>query len=403
MFTALREDGTMLNLLTIQDKDSLQLIRRSSFFCPECEGKLLLKMGDKKTPHFAHENRHLCTGSGESESTYHLEGKMDLFKKVQALGLKPELEPFYPEIKQRADVGFCYKNIHYVIEFQCAIISAKHFIKRTEGYKKLNITPIWILGFKNFKKWAPLKMKWSSFIFLFLNNYKEHFILTAYCPHQKRCYFHVNPHPITLSQSFLTSFQLPLSQLEKWQDSILAPNKWYITHWRESIHQQKNFHLHYLTKQNQLFLKEIYGLGLHPHFFPPFIGIPLRNGLLLETPPIFWQSYIFIDTFFSTKKNKIYPLQKIYEVFHARIIKGDIKLRLLPLLPSKDWKWAIKEYLQILITLSILEEVKEGFYRLIKKIDMVNNYKAQGEIEKKFYDQLKSINLKGETICNDIL
>lgn len=393
MFTALKKDGTIINLLTIENKGSLQSMRKGSFYCPECEGKLVLKIGEKKTPHFAHENKQLCSGSGEAESSYHLEGKLDFYRKLKLLGLNPVLEPYYPEIKQRADVGFQYRDRHYAIEFQCAIISTQHFIKRTEGYKKLNIVPIWILGFKNFKKWSPLKMKVSTFLFLFLRNDHNQYILPSYCPLKKIGYFHINPHPITFSQVFLSSLQLPLSTIEKWNGYNISDGNWNLNHWRESIHQQKTSHLHYPTKQNQIFLKEIYALGFHPHFLPPYIGIPLKHGVLFETSPIFWQSYMFMDTFFSEKQGRIYPLQKIYEVLHARVIKGDVRLRLLPLLSKNDWKMAVKEYLLILSELNILEEVKKGFYRFIKKEEKVNNYIMQDEIEKNFYNQLKNINI----------
>ena len=389
MYTALSEDGSMLNLFTIKDKQYLQSIRQSLFFCPECKGRLILKMGDKKITHFAHENREYCSGSGEAESFYHLKGKLDLYTKLNQLGLKPVLEPYYPEIRQRADIGFYYNNAHYVIEFQCAVISSTLLKKRTEGYKRANIVPIWILGFSNFKKWSPLKIRFSAFQFLFLAEYKEQYVLPAYCPYKQVFYFHLNPVPISVSQTFIASFSFPLGQIEEINSSPLALEKWTLSYWKDVIHQQKTHHLHYPTKHNDIFLKELYMKELHPHFLPPYIGVPARNGFIFETPPLFWQCYLFMDSFYSDTKNRIFPLQKIYEVFHRRIMRGDIRLRILPLLSTFDWKGIIHDYLQVLVKLNVLEEVKPSFFRLTVPHRKVYSYETQEQIEKEFYDHLK--------------
>ena len=392
LYTAIREDGSILNLFTIKDKQLLHSIRHSSFICPECNGKLILKMGQKKITHFAHEKKAYCSRNGEAESYYHLKGKLDLYRKLEELGINPVLEPYFSEIKQRADIGFYFQNKQYVIEFQCAIISPTLIKKRTEGYKKLNISPIWILGFHNLKKWSPLKLKLSTFQYSFLQKYHHYNVLPTYCPNKELFYFHFNPIPISISQSFIYSFLLPLKNIKTFpiKNTFFRMNQWKLEYWKENISHQKTHHVHYPTKDNDRFLKELYRKEMHPHFLPPFIGIPVKSGYLFETPPLFWQSYLMIDTFYSEKQQiKIYALQRIFEQFSSRISRGDIKVRTLPLISSVDWKKGVEEYLTFLVQLGVLEEVKTKFFRLKSMPIPVNNYCFQEKIVNDFYETLR--------------
>lgn len=387
MFTAITETGEIINLFNRKEKDDLTWLRHTPLYCPECKGRVLLKMGEKKITHFAHERIECCSSNGEAESRYHLQGKLQLYQKLAELNLHPQLEPYYPEIKQRADISFVFHNKQYVIEYQCAVISPQLIKKRTDGYRKVNIHPIWIIGFCHLKKWNPIKLKLSAFIYQFFILYRKQYLLLSYCPNNRAFYLIQNPIPISISQSFVTTFFYPLVKIER-EPPLIPIQKWHFAYWREIIHQQKTKDVHYPTRTNTQFLKELYTHEFHPHFLPPFIGIPLKEGFLLETPPLYWQATIFLDNF--KEKKKIYPLQKIYANFHKRIKSRQIKGRNFPFITETDWRNAVKQYLDLLVKLKVIEEVKPQFYRMLYKKN-IRNYEHQELEEAMFYKQLKNL------------
>lgn len=389
MFTAITEKGSIINLFTIKDKDELKVLKSIPTYCPECKGRVILKMGEKKITHFAHERKEWCKANGEAESSYHLQGKLQLYQKLLQLNLEPQLEPYYSEIKQRADISFIWNNKKYVIEYQCAVISPQLVKKRTAGYRKINIHPIWIIGFQQLKKWNPIKLKLSAFIYQFFTLYQGQYLLPTYCPFDKVFYLLQNPIPISISQTFISTYSYPLVKIMGDLPTIPSSQLHY-SYWRERIHRQKTKDLHYLTKMNDQFLKELYARALHPHFLPPFIGIPLKEGFLIETPPIFWQAYIFLDTFNLEGEMKIYPLQKIYAFFQGRINKGQVKIREFPFLSNIEWKTAVQQYLRILVSLKILEEIKPDFFRLLP-VKKIRDYGLQTKEEVIFYNKLKNL------------
>jgi len=373
----------------MKNKEELKVLRNLPTYCPECKGRVILKMGEKKIIHFAHERKEWCSGNGEAESSYHLQGKLQLYQKLHQLNLQSQLEPYYPEIKQRADISFVYNNKQYVIEFQCAVISPQLVKKRTEGYRKMNIHPIWIIGFRHLKKWNPIKLKISTFLYQFFTSYQDQYLLPTYCPVDKVFYFIQNPVPISISQTFISTHSYPLVKIKEKLPKFPI-KKWHFSYWREMMHRQKTNDLHYLTKTNDQFLKELYARGLHPHFLPPFIGIPLNEGFLIETPPIYWQAYIFLDSFYLEGEGKIYPLRKIYTTFQKRINVGQIKIREFPFLAKIEWIIAVQQYLQVLVSLNVLEEIKPNFFRLIYR-KQIRNYELQTQEEVIFYKQLKNL------------
>ena len=106
MLTAVKKDGTLFSLLPRLPKEKLRRIREDQEFqCPECKEKVMMKIGTQRMEHFAHQKGSLCVESYERESEYHLAGKLQLFQWLENQNLCPELEPFYPSIRQRPDIG----------------------------------------------------------------------------------------------------------------------------------------------------------------------------------------------------------------------------------------------------------------------------------------------------------
>ncbi|WP_455431218.1 competence protein CoiA [Sporosarcina thermotolerans] len=117
-----------------------------SFFCPQCRSPVHLKVGDIVIPHFAHRKATACRASfSEGESPQHLTGKLLLHQLLSTHSEDAILEPLLKEISQRPDLLIASNDVKVPIEFQCSTIPIPLLEKRTQGYQKVGMTPIWIL------------------------------------------------------------------------------------------------------------------------------------------------------------------------------------------------------------------------------------------------------------------
>lgn len=124
----------------------IQLRKTMTFFCPQCENPVRLKIGQVMIPHFAHIVLSDClTSFSERESPIHLKGKMQLAEFFLVNRLEVFVESYLPKVGQRPDI--LVKNNHqsYAIEFQCSTIPIEVRDSRSKGYLKSNIQPLWIL------------------------------------------------------------------------------------------------------------------------------------------------------------------------------------------------------------------------------------------------------------------
>ncbi|WP_158318779.1 competence protein CoiA [Robertmurraya kyonggiensis] len=183
MLTVKLKSGETISLAEKYSRNQLEAMRKKEeFYCRSCSEKMILKIGTQRIPHFAHEKGSECT-EYDRESEYHMSGKIKLFEWLEIQGLSPEMECYYPPIKQRADIAFTYEEKTYCIEFQCSTISAEVFRRRTEGYRKLLLHPIWILGGKNINRKQTHKLSLTNFHYLFLKETANREVyLPAYCP-----------------------------------------------------------------------------------------------------------------------------------------------------------------------------------------------------------------------------
>lgn len=349
-------------------------------------------MGEKKIMHFAHEKDMGCQANAEAESSYHLEGKRQLYYYLKKIGLHPELEPYFSSIKQRGDIGVVINNQYYVIEYQCSPINPDLLRKRTSGYLNRKIMPIWILGFKNMKKITRGTLRLSAFSAQFIVNYHEQYILPSYCPVQQKFYFFHSFFPLTINKTYCICESQSLSELASFpflqNSKLMLP----LDEWKHGIRKQKMHHIHYHTTINNQFLKEIYPHNLHPHFLPPYTGIPLPTAIIFETPPLFWQTFIIVDSFLGENKGKIISFQKILDYFSWRIDSQHIKIRKFPLAADESrWKHAVLDYLQILVQINIVQEIKPKFFLFQGEIQTDFHYQKQHNWEDEFYKKYAEV------------
>ena len=133
--------------ITISQKGILTLapnaIRGQQYWCPNCGQLVRICRGKAKKAYFAHQNDRQ---HGQGETNEHQVGKIQMLKWAKRRGWQGELEHYYPQIKQRADILLKRSTQQVIIEFQCSNLDLKRLVERNQGYAQIGIKPIWILG-----------------------------------------------------------------------------------------------------------------------------------------------------------------------------------------------------------------------------------------------------------------
>jgi len=136
MLTALDSEGNFVNLLE-------NVPEKGAFICPACKGKLRLKCGKIKRPHFAHVSLQNCAVWSENESAQHLGLKAALYQWFQASGCKVEIEKYLSDLQQTPDL---LVDDRIAIEVQCSHLSIARLRERTENYRAHGFQVIWLMG-----------------------------------------------------------------------------------------------------------------------------------------------------------------------------------------------------------------------------------------------------------------
>lgn len=364
LLTAMTKDGQVFSLVEHHHREELMKLRKEEqFFCPVCHSELLLKIGSKKIPHFAHVKNSHCTDSYDRESEYHLQGKLHLYYWLTNLSLTPQLEAYFPNIGQRADVAFHFDGKMYAIEFQCSPISQEVFIKRTKGYRKAFITPLWILGSNHIKRLKRNKVSLSSFHYSFMKHHHEQFFLPTYCPEKKQFIILEDIVPLSTQISFCTfqTWKLETMTINK----LLEPNLNKHRHqymWLEEMFNIRKKIWFFRTPSMNQFIIDLYHHSLNPHFLPPYLGLPIINSHFIETHPLLWQTYLFLD--YLQHPNKRMTNHDLKMIFLKRVKEGKIKLRRLPQVANRNVFLPLYEFLHLLLTLGIVREKNEHIYEI---------------------------------------
>lgn len=117
------------------------------FYCPACQGSVILKQGRIKIPHFAHLTGTECVYSNGGESEEHQLAKLEIYA---ALRRTPEvtdvrLERYLQEV--RPDVSFVLNGELVAIEIQFSHLSSDQIAWRTKAYARKHIAVLWTPSF----------------------------------------------------------------------------------------------------------------------------------------------------------------------------------------------------------------------------------------------------------------
>jgi competence protein CoiA len=392
LLVAIKSNGERLSLAERWQKSDLIGIRSTERFqCPECGKEVVMKLGSKKIWHFSHMAGGSCQYEYDRESEYHLSGKLQLFNWLNKQGINAELEQFDAQMKQKPDIAFELQNQKYAIEFQCSVIPAEIFEKRTQTYLHNDVIPIWIAAETLIKRKNNNVVSINNFLYLFTRQTRHSWNITAFCPISGQFINLNGAIPITSKKTITNLIVNSLNQysVEELLNPIEKPFPILKT-WQAENQKLK---LRYLTSpgawQNP-FLKELYRNHLGLLTLPSEIGLPVRSSPYIETPPIIWQTFLYLDVFRHHKKGDIIMYAKIREAFEKRVSRKEINLRTLPAARQRDHRYALAEYVFLLTKVSYLERINSGTVRVLREIIIPGSIDEQITAEANFYTKYRN-------------
>ncbi|MEW9674958.1 competence protein CoiA family protein [Lentibacillus sp. L22] len=363
MLQAITKDGKRVTLAPLTKTEITGLKVKEKFFCPICRERVIIKAGTKTIPHFAHHTKGKCPAKEGGEGTYHEKGKLILYEWLKWQRLDVELEVYLPEIKQRPDLLVTIHQKKIAIEYQCARISVTEVLKRNQGYQKLGIQPIWIIGANHFRRQSQHHIKLDHFLRQFLHQFSSHSPLTGY-------FFSPDTQTFIIFQDiYITGAQqaIGILQFNKLRDMIfttLFSRKRLSRQQLFALWQREKRHFRLrprdrLSRDERSWYQWLYLKRTHLEYLPSIIHLPIPAQYRMRSPLWNWQSRICLEI--------LHPLpigghvSVAYCMYLLR--KHMIPIRDLPLIHSHDQP--IHQYLLLLTQLHILKQ--ESTYHFTKQ------------------------------------
>jgi competence protein CoiA len=388
LLTAKNQLGETVYIGDFARKEDVHRLKNGQFYCPVCGEKLVVKLGIQRISHFAHFHLSTTCAEYERESEYHMRAKLQLYHWLKTQSSNVELEVFLPEIKQRPDLMFTFQGKRYCVEYQCSSISVELFEKRSKGYLTNGMIPLWILGGNRIQRKQTNSISISKFQSLFLKrNQTGDWYLPSYCPTVQSFITLSNLHPLS-PQTMQCDYELlPLykQHLSQWLNPSIQ-STFHVSSWRKGIQQAKDNMIRFQSPK--IFLQELYVNRLHLHLLPPYVGVPLRHNLILETSPIIWQMYIIFDNLIFKEVGILLTYDHVYKRFINRIERNHIKIRTTVKPTEKQFMTLISDYFFLLTKCQILKEIRPNHYRYVNKLSFPNNLMEAMDSEDHFYNNL---------------
>lgn len=300
MLQAIDRYGNKVTLFTKSFQEIVDIKKsEQDFLCPVCKGAVYIRAGKKVIPHFAHRSIKECRSFEGGGGVYHEQGKMLLFKWLREQNLAVQLEPYVKEIKQRPDLLLNIGKKRIAIEYQCATISPEVLKARTEGYRSIGITPLWVLGAKHLQRSSTNKLRVNTFIQFFIHQFSLDISPRIFflCPSTKQIIIVQDLYMVTKQSALgiLTAHTLPqVSFLELFQDTLFTREKLY-TLWDKEKLVFRTKPRNRLSNQELRWHRWLYSKNLYLHTLPSIIYLPLRSQIIMQSPLWKWQSRWVIE------------------------------------------------------------------------------------------------------------
>lgn len=298
MLSATTYSGDVVTLALLPKRRIEELRKNKNFYCPECKESVIVRAGPKVIPHFAHKNSSNCSAHTGGEGIYHQQGKLLLYDWLIKQNIPTRLEAYIPQINQRPDLLIRLKKRFIAIEFQCASIPTPIIQTRNEGYKRMNIVPIWILGGNQFKRNSNVHLTINSFTLQFIHQFSSTLptALFYFCPKRKK-FSLISDLILTTANRALVNFTFKSINENTFMDFFPKrrfSNKQLFRLWQL---EKRKFRL----KSSRVYGTELswrkwlYEKKIHLQHLPSIVHLPIRSQYRMTVPTWNWQSRFIID------------------------------------------------------------------------------------------------------------
>ncbi|WP_251552465.1 competence protein CoiA [Neobacillus muris] len=387
MLTAKTKSGKLLCLgLDYRKETLLKLRAQEEFLCPICGESVTLKLGDQRIFHFAHKKGETCSIVLEGETARHMEGKRQLFQWLARQRIPCILEHYDREIQQRPDIMFHFNGKRYALEYQCSTIAEKDFIKRTASYLKNDYVPLWIISSDHLKHGKGDFATLSGFDYLFLRNSPSgNLYIPAYSSEKQLFHFVSSITPYSIKNAFAShSFhQLESMKLKELLEPRSINRPIPMAYWIKNLERTKMMWSVHADVGNSPFLSEIYQQSLNLFLLPPEIGLPVPHTLYIQTPPLIWQTYFYLDVLKNRQAGDIISFEEIKSHFNKRVNRKQIILRHLPQLEQEQVPiQPLLEYLHLLAQFDMISLDEKSYALFIRQPLSIPTTNRQSETRK---------------------
>lgn len=385
MLVAIDETKQHISLWNKTTKE-IQQLKGLKFYCPVCYNQVILKSGSYKRAHFAHKSFN-CGISSEGETEEHLEGKKLLVENLVRYGVTCELERYFPESNQRADVF----SSPLALEFQCSPLGEKAYQKRTLDYQlKEQVTPIWILGSRYFptnrKKWRNREKQF----FLFAKGLGSYYWILDTTKQQLGLVYHIE-------ETFLTRhYQVKWWHLKKYsvyklvtQIEQLKVASCYHYQVREELnscyrylHQSLNKkQVKMLKIQEYCYLKQGNLLNLPIICYLPIVRIPGETGV------IYYLRWLFLVILQERKQ------VNLLESLHFLSLEYK-KQTLFSLATNKQFIDEFGEYLAFLIDIQVVRQIDNRIFFNTERYQYLLTQQVNDLLKEQVINKMQSSDLQ---------
>ncbi|AXI08792.1 hypothetical protein CV093_08010 [Oceanobacillus sp. 143] len=372
MLQANTAEGNAITLAMLSRVELKKLKEKQlNFYCPVCKGKVIMKVGSKVIPHFAHHSIIDCPASDGGEGKYHEQGKLLLYNWLKSQELDVELEAYISEINQRPDILLTINKRRIAIEYQCSKIPIEQVKKRNNGYKKIGIIPIWILGENRLIRQSANHFKLDQLTLHLTHQFSKNtpLVLYYFCPITLTFIMIQNPYLTRVGQA-LGKFKIMSLRRINIKDLFITETfssfELY-QHWRKEkvkfrLKQRKKLYGNELAWFQWLYLK-----GTYLEYLPSIIHLPIVSSYRIVSPTWNWQSRICIDLLEQLPIGNEFSLRNCEHLLKKQLLKKEAY----PLIHSNDHP--IKQYLNQLEQLNLIKQTSATTYQKLTAITFYNH------------------------------
>ncbi|MGM8364379.1 competence protein CoiA [Virgibacillus sp. W0181] len=340
--------------------------QHTTFYCPVCQHKVILKAGMRIIPHFAHHSDSDCSSAQRGEGAYHEKGKLMLYEWLKNQQMDVQLEPYIGDINQRPDLLVSIKNRHIVIEFQCATISQEQVQKRNKGYQDAGLIPIWILGANQMNRIQKRSLKLNALSLQCMYRFSSTTPLTLiyFCPDSLRLllFQHIF---MTTTKKAIGTFHFHHIQAIRFTDLFKKQPLTQTELQTLWFNEKRAFRLYPRRRiygSERKWLQWLYDKNTHFENLPSIIHLPVSSQYLMKVPPWNWQSRLCLDIIHPLPIRNTFSFNRCKTLLHFYshsstdfpLIQTDID--------------PIHQYLQHLIRLNIIKQTAKDQYEKIHSL-----------------------------------